>query len=76
MSYEMAKEFKDAGFSIFSNELFAIYGATDEIRKIYLKKELDKENNKMVDTLVLDKFFQKKLKDYGKVTKLLKIYIK
>jgi len=62
MSYEMAKEFKDAGFSIFSNELFAIYGATDEIRKIYLKKELDKENNKMVDTLVLDKFFPEETK--------------
>ena len=69
MSYEMAKEFKDAGFSIFSNELFAIYGATDEIRKIYLKKELDKENNKMVDTLVLDKFFPEETKRLWKSDK-------
>ena len=34
---EMAKEFKNTGFSNFSNKLFAIYGTTDEIRKIYLK---------------------------------------
>ena len=69
MSYEMAKEFKDTGFSIFSNKLFAIYGATDEIRKIYLKKELDNENNKMVDTLVLDKFFPEETKRLWKSDK-------
>ena len=66
---EMAKEFKNASFSNFSNKLFAIYGATDEIRKIYLKKELDKESNKMVDTLVLDKFFPEETKRLWKSDK-------
>jgi len=66
---EMAKEFKNAGFSNFSNKLFAIYGTTDEIRKIYLKKELDKESNKMADTLVLDKFFPEESKRLWKSDK-------
>ena len=66
---EMGKEFKNAGFSNFSNKLFAIYGTTDEIRKIYLKKELDKESNEMVDTLVLDKFFPEETKRLWKSDK-------
>ena len=66
---EMAKEFKNTGFSNFSNKLFAIYGTTDEIRKIYLKKELDKESNKMADTLVLDKFFPEETKKLWKSDK-------
>ncbi|WP_336009721.1 hypothetical protein [Fusobacterium polymorphum] len=66
---EMAKEFKNTGFSNFSNKLFAIYGTTDEIRKIYLKKELDKESNKMADTLVLDKFFPEETKRLWKSDK-------
>ena len=66
---EMVKEFKNTGFSNFSNKLFAIYGTTDEIRKIYLKKELDKESNKMADTLVLDKFFPEETKKLWKSDK-------
>ena len=55
MLTEMAKEFDGAGISIsgLSKKLFVIYGATDEIRNLYIHK--DKDNND-IDMFILDEY--------------------
>ncbi len=57
MLTEMAKEFDGAGISIsgLSKKLFVIYGATDEIRNLYIHKEKDKDNND-IDMFILDEY--------------------
>ncbi len=57
MLTEMAKEFDGAGISIsgLSKKLFVIYGATDEIRNLYIHKEKDKNNND-IDMFILDEY--------------------
>jgi len=60
-SYEMAKEFKNTGFSNFSNKLFAIYGTTDEIRNLFIEKRINSDG-KAIDMLVLDIVVPEKVK--------------
>ena len=57
MLTEMAKEFDGAGISIsgLSKKFFVIYGATDEIRNLYIHKEKDKNNND-IDMFILDEY--------------------
>ena len=60
----MAREFDGAGSGIsdFSKKLFVIYGATDEIRNLYIHKEKNKDK-KEIDMFILDEYTPEYLKD-------------
>ena len=62
MLNEMSKEFDKIYLSDVSKKLFVIYGASDEIRKLYTNKEKDKDNND-IDMFILDKHLPEHMED-------------
>ena len=67
MLNEMSKEFDKIYLSKIylsdvSKKLFVIYGAPDEIRKLYTNKEKDKNNND-IDIFILDKHLPEHMED-------------
>ncbi|PHI16807.1 hemagglutinin repeat-containing protein [Fusobacterium polymorphum] len=62
MLNEMSKEFDKIYLSDVSKKLFVIYGAPDEIRKLYTNKEKDKNNND-IDMFILDKHLPEHMED-------------